>query len=76
MIEELIKSLPEVIKCKGRKAFLEVTWSHVYYCTKHDNKGNLNCVFVSIGKSLEENLLEAKKWIEEGIKTGEIENYD
>ena len=45
-------------------------------CSIPDNKGNLNCVFVSIGKSLEENLLEAKKWIDEGIKTGEIENYD
>lgn len=75
MVKDLIKSLPEIIKYEGRKAFLEITWSHVYYSTKHDNKGNLNCIFISIGKGLEENLLEAKKWIEAGVNSGIIE-YD
>lgn len=64
-VEELIEKLPETINYKGDKAFLEITSGHVYYCTKHDNKGNLSCVFVSIGMGIKENLLAAIDWLNE-----------
>lgn len=70
MIEDLINQLPEIIKYKDEKAFLEITKSHVYYSTKHDNKGTLVCVFVSIRESLVDMLEEAKVWIETGIAEG------
>ena len=73
-IEDLINSLPENIFCdkKRVKAFLEITGGHVYYCTKHDTRGNLNCVFVSVGKGLLDNLVTAHEWIKSGKDSGDI----
>ena len=74
-VEDLIIELPELIYCKNRKkkAFLEITKNHVYYCTKHDTQGNLSCVFVSIKGSLRENLEDATKWVFENLEKKEIE---
>lgn len=73
---DLIYQLPEIILFNGQKekAFLEITPTHVYYCTKHDNKGNLSCAFVSCNKKgeLHESLKKATEWIEKGIKSGDI----
>lgn len=72
-IEELISQLPETIFFHGKKekAFLEITSGHVYYCTRHDNRGNLNCAFVSCG-NLRESLEKAIKWVNDGVETGDI----
>lgn len=75
-IDELISQLPETIFFHGQKvkAFLEITSSHVYYSTKHDNRGNLTCVFVSCNPKgeLRTSLEKADKWIKEGVESGDI----
>lgn len=75
-IEELIEQLPETIFFHGQreKAFLEITPGHVYYCTKHDNHGNLSCAFVSHNKKgeLRESLEKAYRWIQEGVESRDI----
>lgn len=75
-IETLITQLPETILYNGKKekAFLEITSGHVYYCTGHDNQGNLSCVFVSCNErgKLRESLEKAQKWIQTGIDSGDI----
>lgn len=64
-VEKIINELPEIILYKKTKAFLEITKGHVYYCTKHDNKGICNCVFVSILENdLLGNLRAALNWIQ------------
>lgn len=75
-IDELINQLPEVIFFHGQKekAFLEITPTHVYYCTKHDNRGNLTCAFVSCNPKghLKESLEKAAEWIKKGVDSKDI----
>ena len=68
-VEELIHELPEKVHSDRGDAFLEITSNHVFYCTRHDNKGRLDCVFVAIGMGLRKNLISALEWIKEGHVT-------